>query len=84
MDMWQDISYLLMHSTRMEEKILEDDYKAVNALAKGEKKIVILDETTCDISTHQGQPRGAERQDLRREGLQRCQSPSLSRSPCAF
>ena len=37
MDMWQDISYLLMHSTRMEEKILGDDYKAVNALAKGRK-----------------------------------------------
>ena len=37
MDMWQDISYLLMHSTRTEEKILEDDYKAVNALAKGRK-----------------------------------------------
>ena len=38
MDMWQDISYLLMHFTRMEEKILGDDYKAVNALAKGRKK----------------------------------------------
>ena len=37
MDMWQDISYLLMHSTSMEEKILGDDYKAVNALAKGRK-----------------------------------------------
>ena len=37
MDMWQDISYLLMHSTRMEEKILGDDYMAVNALAKGRK-----------------------------------------------
>ena len=37
MDMWQDINYLLMHSTRTEEKILGDDYKAVNALAKGRK-----------------------------------------------
>ena len=38
MDMWQDISYLLIHPTSTEEKILGDDYTAVNALAKGRKK----------------------------------------------